>query len=64
MPRDYVLMWAPFLLFYLAFTMPCLLALRSRALDDGAKALWALVLVSAPLMGAIAFVVLRPGTRA
>ena len=64
MLRGYVLMWAPFLLFYLAFVVPCLLALRSRALDDGSKALWALVIVSAPVMGALAFVVLRPGKRA
>lgn len=63
MLRDYLFTWGPFLLFYLAFTVPCLLVLRVRALDDTSKALWALVIVSAPVMGPLAFVALRPGTR-
>jgi hypothetical protein len=45
-------------------TVPCLFALRQRPLDEGSRALWALVIVSAPMMGALAFVLLRPGTRA
>jgi Phospholipase_D-nuclease N-terminal len=32
-------------------------------LDDASRALWVLVLVTAPVLGPIAFVVLRPGTR-
>ncbi len=60
---DYLFWWSPFLLFYVAFAVPCLLALRTRALDEASKALWALVIVSAPVMGALAFVLLRPGTR-
>lgn len=31
--HTYLLTWGPFLLFYLAFTIPCLLALRARVLD-------------------------------
>lgn len=59
----YLFMWGPFLLFYLAFAVPCLLALRTRALDEASTALWALVIVSAPVMGPLAFVLLRPGAR-
>lgn len=51
------------LVIYLAFAVPALLALRSRALDDTATAMWALTIVAIPVMGAAAFAFLNPGIR-
>lgn len=56
---------APGLLFYgvvyLMFAIPGLFFLRARALDETAKAVWALAIVTIPIMGCIAFAVLQPG---
>jgi len=52
------------ILMYLAFAVPALLALRSRALDDTPTAIWALTIVAIPVMGAAAFAFLGPGIRA
>jgi hypothetical protein len=52
MMLEYAATFGPFLLFYLAFTVPCLFALRQRPLDDGSRALWALVshMVASPAL--------------
>jgi uncharacterized membrane protein YhaH (DUF805 family) len=59
--------WAPWYLaygvYYLAFCIPALFFLRARALDDTSRAVWALAIILAPMMGAIAFVILQPGRR-
>ena len=51
------------ILIYLAFAIPALLALRGRALDATATAVWALTIVAVPVMGAAAFAFLGPGIR-
>ena len=59
--------WTPmglfYLAFYLIFVIPPLLLLRGRRLDDTTQALWALAIISVPIMGAVAFVILQPGRR-
>ena len=59
--------WMPmgilYLLFYLVFVVPPLFLLRARALDETTRALWALAIISVPIMGVIAFVILQPGQR-
>jgi hypothetical protein len=37
--------------------------LRQRALDETPRAIWALAIISVPIVGAIAFVILQPGRR-
>ncbi|MEO5819305.1 MAG: hypothetical protein ABIT71_02270 [Vicinamibacteraceae bacterium] len=57
--------WMPmflvYALFYLVFCVPPLLLLRGRTLDDMTRAVWALAIISVPIMGAVAFVILQPG---
>jgi hypothetical protein len=57
--------WGPMFFYYglvyLMFAIPGLFFLRARALDDTAKAVWALAIVTIPIMGCIAFAVLQPG---
>ena len=59
--------WMPmgilYLLFYLVFVVPPLFLLRQRALDETPRAIWALAIISAPIIGAVAFVILQPGSR-
>jgi len=59
--------WTPmglvYLLFYLVFVVPPLFLLRARALDEVTRAIWALAIVSVPIMGAVAFVIMQPGQR-
>jgi hypothetical protein len=59
--------WMPmgifYLLFYVIFVVPPLFLLRERALDDTTRAIWALAIISAPIIGAVAFVILQPGRR-
>jgi hypothetical protein len=59
--------WMPmgvlYLLFYLVFVVPPLFFLRARGLDETTRALWALAIISVPIMGAVAFVILQPGRR-
>jgi hypothetical protein len=59
--------WMPmgflYLLFYLIFVVPPLFLLRQRALEETPRAIWALAIISAPIIGAIAFVILQPGSR-
>jgi hypothetical protein len=60
-----LLAWMPWCfmygVFYLVFVVPPLFFVRARALDETTRALWALAIISVPIMGAIAFVILRPG---
>ena len=60
---NHVYTWGPFFLFYAAFAVPALLALRTRHLDETTRAVWALVIVSAPVLGSVAFAFLAPGRR-
>jgi hypothetical protein len=62
-----MLAWMPLGVFYLAFYMlfvvPPLFLLRGRRLDDVTQAIWALAIISVPIVGAVAFVVLQPGRQ-
>ena len=49
--------------YYLAFCIPALFFLRGRVLDDTSRAVWALAIVLAPIMGALALVIIQPGPR-
>ena len=51
------------MLFYLVFVVPPLFLLRQRALDETPRAIWALAIISVPIIGAVAFVILQPGSR-
>ena len=53
--------WMPLGIFYLLFTVPPLFLLRARPLDETTRAIWALAIISVPVLGAIAFVILQPG---
>ena len=59
--------WMPmgilYVLFYLVFVVPPLFLLRQRLLDETPRAIWALAIISAPIIGAVAFVILQPGRR-
>ncbi len=59
--------WTPmgilYLAFYLVFVVPPLFLLRARRLDDTTQAIWALAIMSVPIVGAIAFVILQPGRQ-
>ena len=58
-----MLAWMPFGILYLLFVIPPLFFLRARVLDDTTRAIWALAIISAPVIGAIAFVIIQPGQR-
>jgi hypothetical protein len=49
------------LLVYLAFALPALYYLKQRDLDDMARAVWALTIVAVPVMGTVAFALVKPG---
>jgi hypothetical protein len=59
--------WMPmgilYLAFYLVFGVPPLFLLRGRPLDEPTRAIWALAIISVPIVGAVAFVILQPGQR-
>ena len=55
--------WVPFGIVYLLFVVPPLFFLRARVLDDVTRAIWALAIISVPIMGAVAFVIIQPGQR-
>jgi hypothetical protein len=59
--------WMPmgllYVVFYLVFVIPPLFLLRKRSLDDTAQAIWALAIISVPIVGAVAFVILQPGRQ-
>ena len=50
-----------YLAFYLIFVVPPLFMLRGRLLDATTQAIWALAIISVPIVGAVAFVILQPG---
>ena len=60
-----MLAWMPlgvfYLAFYLVFVVPPLFLLRGRQLDPTTQAVWALAIISVPIVGAVAFVILQPG---
>jgi len=60
-----LLAWMPlgifYLGFYLLFVVPPLFLLRARPLDETTRAIWALAIISVPIVGAVAFVILQPG---
>jgi hypothetical protein len=62
-----MLAWMPmgifYLAFYLVFVVPPLFLLRGRNLDDTTQAIWALAIISVPIVGAVAFVILQPGRQ-
>lgn len=49
------------MLIYAVFAFPALLNLRRRRLDQVSKAVWALTVVSIPIMGAVALALVSPG---
>jgi hypothetical protein len=59
--------WMPmgilYLGFYLVFVVPPLFLLRGRRLEQTAQAIWALAIISVPIVGAVAFVILQPGRQ-
>jgi hypothetical protein len=55
--------WVIPLIIYLAFALPALYYLRKRELDETARAVWSLVIVGVPVMGAVAFATMQPGSR-
>ena len=62
-----MLAWMPmgilYLAFYLVFVVPPLFLLRGRPLDETTQAIWALAIISVPIVGAVAFVILQPGRQ-
>jgi hypothetical protein len=59
--------WMPmgllYVAFYLVFVLPPLFLLRGRRLDATPQAIWALAIISVPIVGAVAFVILQPGRQ-
>jgi len=51
----------PFLI-YLAFALPARLYLRRRHLDETSRAVWSLAIIAVPIMGAVAFATMQPGS--
>ena len=59
--------WMPlgilYVAFYAVFVLPPLFLLRGRTLEQTAQAIWALAIISVPIVGAVAFVILQPGRQ-
>jgi predicted neutral ceramidase superfamily lipid hydrolase len=49
---------------WVALGILCLLRLSKRQMTSTAKALWVLIILAIPLLGAIAFLVVKPGDEA
>lgn len=49
------------LLIYLMCVIPALRELKRRTLDDASRAVWVLVIIAIPIMGALAFWIMEPG---
>ncbi len=58
-----LMLYAMPLIIYLLFAVPALYSLRGRALDDTARAVWALAIVGVPIMGVVSFTMMQPGER-
>jgi hypothetical protein len=56
------LIWLGLLLLWPVLSIIALVGLRDRTLTDVAKALWAAIVVAVPLLGAVAFWIVGPGT--
>lgn len=64
MPVYWMAIWPaylPWIAYHLCFTVPALFFLRQRTLDPTDQAIWTLIVVSVPVVGLMAFVVLQPG---
>ena len=49
------------LLLWLGLSIAALVGLRKRSLGETARVLWALLILVVPVMGAVAFWIVRPG---
>ena len=49
------------MLIYVVFAVPALVWLSRRRLDQVSQAVWALIVVSIPIMGPVALVLVSPG---
>ncbi len=47
---------------WLLLSLLALFGLRGRSLDQTTQALWALLILAVPLLGALAFWIVQPGT--
>lgn len=59
----YLLIQCVLPLLWLLLSLFALLRLRERALPETARALWAVFIVIVPLLGALAFLIVRPGNK-
>ncbi len=50
-------------LVWLGLSIAALLGLRNRSLPETARVLWALIILVVPVMGAVAFWIVRPGSE-
>ena len=57
----YLLIQCVLPLLWLLLSLYALLRLRERALPETARALWAVFVVVVPFLGALAFLIVRPG---
>lgn len=57
----YLLIQCVLPLLWLLLSLFALLRLRERALPETARALWAVFIVVVPFLGALAFLIVRPG---
>ena len=62
MPLMFLTIWAIPIAVYLICAIPALRALKERALDDTSRAVWALSIIAIPIMGALAFWIMDPGS--
>jgi len=49
-----------FVLFWIVLSSSALVSLRKRKLGETASALWAMLVVAMPILGAVAFWIVRP----
>jgi hypothetical protein len=58
-----IIVWGIPLVIYLMCAIPALRELKGCALDETSRAVWTLVIVAVPIMGALAFWIMQPGER-
>jgi tellurite resistance protein TehA-like permease len=58
----YLLLQCGLLLLWLLFSLFALSRLRGQSLPETARALWAIFIVVVPFVGALAFLIVQPGT--
>jgi succinate dehydrogenase/fumarate reductase cytochrome b subunit len=49
-----------FVLFWIILSITALVSLRKRKLSETARALWAMLVVAMPILGALAYWIVRP----